>query len=90
MAKTKKAVKKAPKRSGSSITGFVLGILALSLCWIPFFGLTVAVLGIVFSGIGMGRDLRGLAIAGLILSIIAVIPAIIVTLGVIGFLSMMA
>jgi hypothetical protein len=76
------------KSGGFSIAGFVIGFLALILCWIPFFGLIIAILGIIFSSLGMKKNLRGLAIAGLVISIIAVIPAIIITLAVIGVASM--
>jgi xanthine/uracil permease len=61
-----------------AIAGLVLGIAALVLCWIPFFGYVPAVLGIVFAAIGLkaanrGRPGKGMAIAGLTCAIIAAI-----------------
>ncbi len=54
------------------ITGFVLGLVSLIFVWIPYIGLIGAVLGIIFSAVGMRAQTggKGLAIAGLVLSII--------------------
>lgn len=66
-----------PPSSGPGVTGFVLGLVSLTMC-----GLT-APIGIVFSLLGMRetapgaqpvRSGRGLAIAGLVTSIIGMIP----------------
>ena len=63
--------KKLPSGRGKSIAGFVLGVLSLSMM---SGGLLPSVLGIIFSAIGMKQcktPSRDLAVAGLILSIIA-------------------
>jgi len=62
----------------AAVTGLVLGIAAIALCAIPccgcYIGLLPAVLGAIFSAVGLasGRG-RGVAVAGLILSTLALI-----------------
>lgn len=69
--------------NGLGTAGFVTGLLGLIFCWVPVFGLILGVLGIVLGGAGMSyarknRASSGLAIAGLVLGIISLVPAIIV------------
>src|ERR1700730_6376284 len=63
---------------GLGITGMVLGILGFVLTFIPFFGwlmgVLLGVLGVIFSGIGLGLTSKsgsgkGISISGLVLSI---------------------
>jgi hypothetical protein len=61
--------------------GFVCGLLGLVLFWIPFVGLVLAVIGIALSGAGMSSGKRagastGLAVAGLVLGIVALLPGL--------------
>lgn len=63
------------KTNGVAITGFVFGIVAAVLCWVPFFGMMLGIVGFVLSLIGLKvkKDRGsggGLAVSGLILSII--------------------
>lgn len=64
----------SPRRSGAfGIVGFVLSLLAIGFCWSQLvLAIIFSVTGIVFSAIGLGkrRKLYGLAIAGLVLSIL--------------------
>lgn len=59
-----------------------MGIVSLVLSWVPFVGLA-AILGLILSGRGMkqsreqGLNGYGMAVAGLVCSIVALIPAII-------------
>ena len=53
--------------------GFVLAIIGLTMCWIPVVGIILSILGFIFSFIGVFRRPRGLAIAGLIISIITIV-----------------
>jgi hypothetical protein len=77
-------------RRGMAITGFILGLISLFL-WVLFSGagavinIFVFILGIIFSALGMrSRSLKGLAIAGLVLSIIgALITIVIFIIGII-------
>lgn len=68
--------------SGSATAGMVLGILALIGFWIPFLDFVLGALAIVLSIVGLtqtsGNQLsgRGKAIAGLIMGIISLLPAI--------------
>ncbi len=62
---------------GMAIAGFVLGIVSLCLLCVPVVGTLVAALGIVFSAVGQKSvTSRGLAVAGLVLSIIATVISI--------------
>ena len=69
-----------PSRSnGLGVTGFVLSVLALLLGWVPVIGWIVWLLGLIFSLIGIFRKPRGLAIAGLLLSLLAFIVILYMT-----------
>lgn len=68
--------------NGLGVAGFVCGLLGLVFFWIPFVGIVLAILGVIMGAAGMTQARRvhnsaGLAIAGLVLGIIALIPAII-------------
>lgn len=63
-----------PETLGLQIAGFTLGLLSMLICLLPGLVIVTASLGGVFSGIGMQkRSLKGLAIAGLVLSIVAAV-----------------
>ena len=72
------------KSSGLSITSMVLGIVAICLsCCFYYVSLPCAVVGLVFGAVALSKiskgeaDGKGMAITGLVLSIISVIPAVI-------------
>jgi hypothetical protein len=63
-----------PKASnGIGTAGFVLALIAVFLGWIPFLGWIIWLLGLIFSSVGMSRQPKGLAIAGLVLSLIGIV-----------------
>ena len=65
--------------SGFGVAALVLGIIALLLCWIPYVNITCTILAFIFGIIGIVKKSgKGQAIAGLVLSIIAAIPTIII------------
>ncbi len=69
--------------NGLGVAGFVCGLVGLIFFWIPFLGIILALLGVTMGGIGMQQAKRtnsapGLAIAGLVLGIVALIPAVVV------------
>src|SRR3954447_7251534 len=69
--------------NGLGVAGFVTGLLGLIFCWVPWLGILLAVLGVAMGGTGIAQGKKkgapvGLAIAGLVLGIIALIPAIII------------
>lgn len=66
------------KTNGIGLTGFILAILGLFLGWIPVLGWIVWILGLIFSAIGMFKKPKGLAIAGLVISLIGVILIVVV------------
>lgn len=65
-----------PGNNGKAIAGLVLGISSIVLCFLSFFDGVLVVLGLIFSLIGMsetkrpGTSGRGLAVAGLICTIV--------------------
>ncbi|MBV9593173.1 MAG: DUF4190 domain-containing protein [Actinobacteria bacterium] len=74
-----------PGPSGIGIAGFVSGLVGLILFWLGPVGLCLAVLGVVLSAVAISqarttRANTGLAIAGLVLGIVAVIPCLIFVL----------
>ena len=69
--------------NGLGVAGFVTGLLGLILFWVPGLGLILGSLGIILGGIAYSASRKagssnGLAIAGLVLGIVSLIPAIIV------------
>ena len=68
----------APKTNGFAVAGFVLGICSILFGWICCFNIT-SVLGLVFSIIGLCQiggkkgSGKGLAVAGLVLSILSIL-----------------
>ncbi|MGN0222802.1 MAG: hypothetical protein ACI4AM_02120 [Muribaculaceae bacterium] len=67
---------KEKKSNGLGTAGFVLALLAFIFCWIPVLDWILWFLGALFSFIGVFKQPRGLAIAGLIISFIGIIVII--------------
>ena len=65
------------KSNGIGTAGFVLSLVSLFGCWIPVANYVMSLLGLLFSLIGVFKKPRGLAIAGLIISSLDVIFAIV-------------
>lgn len=65
------------KNSVKGLTGFILGLCSLIAWYIPLIGFPVTILGIIFSAFGINSNRKGMAIAGLILSIIFFVVTII-------------
>ncbi len=55
----------AQQRNGAATAGMVCGILGLLLFWLPILGWLLAILGIVFGGVGIARARRGAPNEGL-------------------------
>lgn len=72
------------KTNGMGVAGFIIALLALFLGWVPFIGWLLWLLGLIFSFIGVFKPPRGLAIAGLCISLIGVIILIIVSFALAG------
>ena len=69
--------------NGLGIAGFVTGVVGLVLCWVPYLGVLLAIVGVALSGVGIAQGRKkgmsiGLAIAGLVCGIIALIPAVLI------------
>ncbi len=69
--------KKHYSRGGMSITGFIISLLAFMVCWIPLINLVFWLPGLVFSIVGLPRRRRGLAVAGVFISIFTLLFIII-------------
>ena len=61
-------VVQTPQKNSLGTAGFVLSLVALLVGWVPVLGWIVWILGAIFSGIGIFRKPRGLAIAGVCIS----------------------
>lgn len=70
-----------PPKAGLQVTGLVVGILSVLFAWAGVVALIASVYGITFSAFGMKRThLRGVAIGGLVTSIVGFVSAGLVTL----------
>jgi hypothetical protein len=72
--------------NGKAVAGLVLGILSIVLFWFTFFDAIFVILGLIFSIIAMGETKasgtggRGLAVSGLVCSIIGAVLATVFTI----------
>ncbi|HJE87668.1 hypothetical protein [Rikenella microfusus] len=67
-------IQQVEKRSnGIGTAGFILALVTLFLGWIPVFGWILWVLGLIFSAVGVTKRPKGLAIAGLVISLIGIV-----------------
>lgn len=67
--------------AGLAIASMVLGIISLVFgCCFPYVTFFTAVLGVIFAGIALAKHTqgKGMAVAGLVCSIISLVPAIII------------
>lgn len=73
-------IQQAPEKPTNSMgtAGFVLALLGLIFSWVPVLGWILWLLGLIFSIVGVLRRPRGLAIAGLAISCVALILLIVV------------
>lgn len=58
--------------------GFILALLALIFCWVPVLDWILWILGLVLSFCGVFKAPKGLAIAGLVISLIGLILIVVV------------
>jgi hypothetical protein len=70
------------QQNGQGTAGFVCGLIGLVFCWVPWFGVILAIIGLALSAAGLSHSSKtgapkGLATAGLVCSIVALIPALI-------------
>ena len=70
--------------NGIGTAGFVLAIIAIFLGWIPILGWVIWLLGLIFSFVGIFKTPKGLAIAGLVISLIGIILLIVVFGAILG------
>jgi len=74
-------MEKGKSNNSWGISSIILGILAFILSWIPFFGVVLAIVAIVISGIGLTKKSnKGLVITGLVLGILALLISLAISL----------
>ena len=68
------------EQNNMAISGLVFGIFAILGFWAPVAGLTAGIIGIICSIIGLSKkkSRKGMAITGLILSIVAIILSLVI------------
>lgn len=68
-------IQQAPSQgsNGLGTAGFILALLALIFCWVPVLDWILWILGLVLSFCGVFKAPKGLAIAGLVISLIGLI-----------------
>ncbi len=64
---------KEKKSNGVGTAGFVLALIAVFLGWVPVLGWIIWLLGLILSFVGVFKQPKGLAIAGLVISLIGII-----------------
>ena len=79
--------------NGMATAGFVLALLTVFFGWIPFVGWATWLLGLIFRAVGLCKANkigvgRGLAIAGLIISLIGIVFLIVLVIGFAAFIGM--
>ncbi len=68
--------------NGMAVAGLVLGILGLVFCWVAIIGWIMALLGVIFGGVGMskankiGGKGKGMAVAGLACGVLGLVVGI--------------
>ncbi len=71
----------APRQvNGMGIAGFVLALVGAVFFWCPILDAIVSLLAVIFSGFGMRKEPKGLAIAGLVIGLIALVVGVIITI----------
>ena len=77
-----------PGPNGLAITSFVLGLLSLCTCWCLYSAFPLGAVGIVLAILSRkGQKMHGLAVAGLVLSIVGILLAALYILIMINFLN---
>lgn len=72
-------INQQPSRSnGVGVAGFVLALIAVFFGWVPVLGWILWLLGLILSACGIFKVPRGLAIAGLVISLIGLILLLLV------------
>ncbi|MBS7175550.1 MAG: hypothetical protein KH056_05135 [Clostridiales bacterium] len=62
---------------GQAVASLVLGLVGIIAWVIPLFGYPVCIIGMIMGGMGIKSSKRGLAVAGLVLSILFLVATLI-------------
>ncbi|MDM1045475.1 hypothetical protein HX004_11910 [Myroides sp. 1354] len=71
------------EKNNMGLTGFILSIVAIVLCWVPLVGWLCWLVGLILSIVGLFRRPKGFAIAGLVISLLGFIVMFLL-LGILG------
>ena len=82
-------INQTEKSNGIGTAGFVLALIAVFLGWVPFLGWIIWMLGLIFSAVGLTRQPKGLAIAGLAISLIGIVLLLVVFGAILGAASIL-
>lgn len=77
----------SPKSNGVGVAGFIISILCAFFSWIPGVNVFLWIVGVVLCCIGMTRQPKGLAVAGFIISLFALLLTILFFGGVVALLA---
>lgn len=61
------------KGNGVGTAGFVLALIAVVLFWVPVLSWIMWLLGLILSAVGVTKQPKGLAIAGLVISLVGLL-----------------
>lgn len=61
------------KSNGVGTAGFVLALVAIFLGWVPVLGWLIWLTGLILSFVGVFKEPKGLAVAGLVISLLGII-----------------
>lgn len=81
------------KSNGMATAGFVLALITVFFGWIPFVGWITWLLGLIFSAVGLSKANKvgvgkGLAIAGLVISLIGIVVLLVVAASIAALIGM--
>ncbi|WP_320018898.1 hypothetical protein [Labilibaculum manganireducens] len=81
------------KSNGMATAGFVLALITVLFGWIPFVGWVTWLLGLIFSALGLSKANKvgvgkGLAIAGLVISLIGIVVLLVVAASIAAIIGM--
>lgn len=65
-----------PARNGHALASLILGLISIIAWIIPLFGIPIAIIGIIMGVMGRKSSKKGMATAGLVLSIIFLLASI--------------
>lgn len=66
------------EKNEMGLAGFIVSIVGLLFGWVPFFGWILWIVGLVLSIIGVTKQPKGYAIAGIVISLVSVLVLLVI------------